>query len=266
MLTVRVLKVADDEAGLAVEPSLSPETFARPEDPPYRRANTMWVGSPEALELLGLQSGAKATLEQLAAAVAGQHATSGAPVRADDAAFDLTFLPPTSLSWVWAQAKTDLRADLERAAVNAAYSCLQYLTQTRPVIDNIATARGFAAALALHAVGHRRPWANMPPPLLHVHGYLVGVLDESGTLRGPCHPALHEETLTRECGALGRARLAEDLRDLGFEIEAGTGRDGRSFEIAGVPGGLLRAGQSADKGCAGWGRETDRDPWARDNF
>ena len=49
MLTVRVLKVADDEARLAVEPSLSPETFARPEDPPYRRANTMWVGSPEAL-------------------------------------------------------------------------------------------------------------------------------------------------------------------------------------------------------------------------
>lgn len=47
MLTVRVLTAADDEAGMAVDPALSP-----------------------------------ATAEQVAAAVAGRHVLSGAPARA----------------------------------------------------------------------------------------------------------------------------------------------------------------------------------------
>lgn len=71
MLTVRGLTVAGDDARMAVESSLSPGVFARPEDPPYRRANTMWVGSAEALGRLGLQQGAETTAEQVSAAVAG---------------------------------------------------------------------------------------------------------------------------------------------------------------------------------------------------
>lgn len=269
MLTVRVLTMAGDDARMAVEPSLSPGVFARPEDSPYRRANTMWVGSVEALGRLGrlgLQRGAGMTAEQVAAAVAGRHAVSGAQVRADGVAFDLTFLAPLSLSWVWAQGDAALRADLERAVTTAAAYSLDYLAQTRPVVDNVEPARGFAAALVLHVVGQPQPWAEVPTPLLHVHGYLVGVLNGSGALRGPHRPSMYENTLTRECGAAGRAKLADDLRGLGFDIEVGTGRGGRYFEIEGVPEGLLCAGQSADKGCAGLGEETDRDPWDSDNF
>jgi hypothetical protein len=261
VLTVRVLRKAAEEAELAAEPLVAPTAFPGSEDPLGLRSHTMWVGSAEALAGLGLRSGSEATVEELAAAVAGRPAVSGASARADGEAFDLTFVAPASVSWVWAQADADLREDLERAVMQAAYSSLQHLTGTRPVIGNIAPAHGLAAALALHAVGQRPPWSKAPLPLLHVHGYLVGVLDESGILRGPDSQALQEQSMTRECGALGRMRLAQSLGDLGFEINAQAGPDGRSFEIAGVPEGLLALARSADKGCAGLGRETDQDPW-----
>lgn len=96
---------------------------------------------------------------------------------------------------MWAQGHAALRADLERAVTTAAAYSLDYLAQTRPVVDNVEPARGYAAALALHVVGQPQPWAKVPPPLLHVHGYLVGVLDGSGTLRGPDRPSLYENTL-----------------------------------------------------------------------
>ncbi|MEU9444486.1 relaxase domain-containing protein [Streptomyces sp. NPDC048304] len=261
MLTVRVLRKAAEGAELAAESSVSPRAFPGSEDPLGLRPHTMWVGSAEALASLGLQSGNEATVKELTAAVAGQHAVSGASARTDGEAFDLTFVAPTSVSWVWAQGDADLREDLEQVVMQAAYASLQHLTRTRPVIGNIAPAQGLAAALALHAVGQRPPWSEAPLPLLHVHGYLVGVLDESGILCGPDRQALQEQSMTRECGAVGRARLAQNLRDLGFEINARTGPGGRYFEIAGVPEGLLAVGRSADKGCAGLGRETDQDPW-----
>jgi len=43
----------------------------------------------------------------------------------------------------------------------------------------------------------------------------------------------------RELGAAYRAQLAAELDQLGFEVQAGTGRGGRYFELAGVPPGLL---------------------------
>ena len=45
----------------------------------------------------------------------------------------------------------------------------------------------------------------------------------------------------RELGALYRAALAQELVGEGYEVEEGTGRDGRYFEIAGVPLALCEA-------------------------
>ena len=118
--------------------------------------------------------------------------------------------------------------------------------------------RGHAVALVLHAVGTLyTPRTSPPLPLLHAHVYLVGVLDSSGVLRSPQHAALHESSFTRLGGAVGRAVLAEDLNRLGFQVTGGTGHRGRSFEVTGVPEGLLEVGQEADRGCAGLGAETD---------
>lgn len=261
MLTVRMLGVADDEARLAVEPLASPGAFARSEDPPTRLANTMWVGSAEVLGCLGLKEGTEATIGALAAAVAGRHAMSGAQARVDGAVFDLTFLAPPSVSWVWAMAQAELRAKMEGAVTNAAYFSLQYLVGTKLRVDHGTSTQGFAAALALHAVGQPRPQGEAPPPLLHVHGYLVGILDECGRLCGPRRSSLYEDDVLLASGAFGRAKLAEELRGIGFGTEVVTGRDGLpSFEIVGVAEGLLRVGESADKGCAGLGLETHREP------
>ncbi|MFD6296065.1 relaxase domain-containing protein [Streptomyces sp. NPDC060235] len=258
MLTIRMAKL-DGETERAVEPSVAPAAFARGEDLGDLRANTLWTGSAEALGLLGLGRGEEATAPQLGAAIAGRHVGTGAQVRADGAAYDLTFIVPASISWVWAQGDPTLRADVERAVLAGAHSSVEHLVRTRPLVDRTEPGQGFAAALALHVAGTTQASPEPPPPLLHVHIYLVGVLDASGTLRGPDHEELYEDSLTREGGAVGRARLAQDLRELGFDITPGTGRGGRSFEITGVPEGLLLVGQSADKGCAGLGEETERD-------
>jgi len=45
----------------------------------------------------------------------------------------------------------------------------------------------------------------------------------------------------RELGAAYRARLATELHQLGFQLQAQTGRGGRYFELVGVPPGLLEA-------------------------
>ncbi|MEU8648152.1 relaxase domain-containing protein [Streptomyces sp. NPDC048674] len=264
MLTIRMVKV-EGEAERAVEPSVAPAAFARREELGDLRANTLWTGSAEALEVLGLRRGEEATAPQLGAAIAGRHVGSGAQARVDGDAYDLTFTVPASISWVWAQGDPALRVDVERAVLAGAHRSVEHLVRTRPLVDGTEPGHGFAAALALHVAGTTQASPEPPPPLLHVHIYLVGVLDASEELRGPNHEALYEDSLTREGGAVGRAALAQDLRELGFDITPGTGRGGRSFEITGVPEGLLLVGQSADKGCAGLGEETERD-YSNPNF
>ncbi|WP_371621596.1 relaxase domain-containing protein [Streptomyces sp. NBC_01116] len=261
MLTIRVLDVAGHEADRVVEPSVFPAAFTRAQDPPDQRQHALWAGSADALEPLGLRPGGEVTAHCLKAAIAGRHVQRRVRVRTDGDAYDLAFRAPDSVSWVWAQGNSELRADLERAVLAAAGRCVDHLVQTRPLVDGVEPGRGYAAALTLHAVGTPAPWSQPPPPLLHEHAYLVGVLDGAGALRSPHYGELHEPTLTREGGAVGRAALASDLRDLGFDITPGTGPDRRGFEVTGVPEGLLQAAGSADEGCAGLGEETDRDPW-----
>ncbi len=260
-MTIRVLDMARYEAERALEPSVSPAAFARPQDPPDSREHARWTGSAAALGALGLRPGEPVTPDGVNAAIAGRHVSRRVRVRTDGHAYDLAFRAPDSVSWVWAQGDPVLRADLERIVLASADRCVDYLVRTRPLVDGVEPGRGYAAALALHAVGTPRPWTEAPPPLLHVHAYLIGVLDGAGTLRGPHYGELYEKTLTREGGALGRAALAADLRDLGFTITPGTGPDESGFEVAGVPQALLEKGGSTAVGCAGLGEKTDRDPW-----
>ncbi|SHN36789.1 relaxase domain-containing protein [Actinacidiphila paucisporea] len=258
MLTVRVLNVAEVEAERVLEPSVTPAAFARPQDPPGPRAYALWAGSAETLAAWNATVGEAVGAGALAAAIAGWSADAGGPVRpAGEPAYDLTFIAPASVSWVWAQGDGQLRRDLEQAVLNAASRCVDHLVRTRPLADGEEPGRGWAAALGLHVIGTPQPWTKAPPPQLHVHACLVAVLDADQQLRGPDRGALYESSLTREGGALGRAALAEDLRELGFDLTLDTGPGARGYEITGVPEGLLLSGQSADKGCAGLGEETD---------
>ncbi len=77
MLTIREITVAAGdwvgalaEAEDLLEYELSPQAFAGADYQPDSRANSMWLGSAEALRRLGLQGGAETTVEQSALVLA----------------------------------------------------------------------------------------------------------------------------------------------------------------------------------------------------
>lgn len=275
-------KSALAEAEYPLEHSLSPQDFTPADDPPDNRANSMWLGSAEALEHWGLKRGVETITEQLALVLQGRHAITGEQVlwpgtrpaldmdsrpRLDGQgsrlieavvnSFELRFWAPQSVAWVWSQADAELREELEHATVVGANYTLEHLTQTRPVVGGQEPAQGFAASVVLHARARKVRGEAIPPPLLHVHCHLVGVLDAKGTVRTPNSEALYKGSAMRECGAAGRGMLAKELMNLGFQLESGTGRDGRYFEIVGVPQGLLRSDAWERAECGQEARDGD---------
>lgn len=263
MLTVRKMTVVagDQEKVLAeardvLESSLSPREFARPGSQVPARANAMWLGSPEALERLGLERGTEVTARQLALVLQGRGAITGKQVlRPRNGAvrsFELTFWAPESVAWVWFNADGELRAQIEYAMFAAADYSLAYLTQC---VGELSVE--FAASETLH-VRTRTPLGGaglggtgVPGPLLHVHCHLAAVLGPDGILGVPDGAMLSGDGVMLAGGAAGRAVLAEKLRELGFRLEAMTGPDRRYFEIAGVPEGMLRSGVWTHAECAG---------------
>ena len=85
----------------------------------------------------------------------------------------------------------------------------------------------------------------------------------SGSSRSPRGPVFRG---AREVGAFYRSALAQELAGEGYPIEQGTGRDGRYFEIAGVPAALRDAlsgrhreiAQAAERFRAKHGRAPER--------
>jgi conjugative relaxase-like TrwC/TraI family protein len=232
------------------------------------RANAMWLGTPGALAAVGVERGTEVLPEQLAVALQGLNVATRERVRspgtrtvvAKDAhgplldpdgnpltiseqrvnSADLTFSAPKSVSIVWSQAGPELRAEIEQAMMHASNAAISYMTQTKPVVQGVREpARGFVASAALQVTARRARGQEVPSPQLHVHGVLVGVEDGQGRLKTPGTDALFKHDAPLEGGAVGRAVLAAELCRLGFQIDWGTGRNGRFFEIRGVPRGLI---------------------------
>src|SRR5690242_519176 len=184
------------QAGYSLELADSPEAFRRsggPEDAgpgdAGSKSNAMWVGTPRALARLGLELGAEVLPEQLAAALQGRHIETGEQVRKPGKRFakvgsmdggghaagtctiavpsvnsvDLTFSAPKSVSVVWSQAGPELRAGIEQAMLSAATAVLQYMTETKPVLQGTRLpANGFAASVALHVTARRARDERVP--------------------------------------------------------------------------------------------------------
>jgi conjugative relaxase-like TrwC/TraI family protein len=157
---------------------------------------------------------------------------------------DLTFSAPKSVSVIWSQADAELQAKVEQAMLAAAGVMLGHLTHTKPIVSQrrvLSPACGFAAALSLHVSARAAAAQVTPAPQLHVHSVLLAVERTDG---GPAAPELSgffKGGAPLEGGALGRLALAEALADLGFRIDAETGRNGRFFEVSGVPDELVAA-------------------------
>ena len=78
-----------------------------------------------------------------------------------------------------------------------------------------------------------------PDPQLHSHLVITAAVRDDGRIVAVASRPLFRAA--RELGAYYRSALADELHDRGYGIRAGTGRDGRYFEIDGVPQTLLDA-------------------------
>jgi len=235
------------------------------------RPSAVWLGTSSALAMLALERGREVARKDLAMALQGRSTETGEQVRRPGAivckrrdqegrtvkdttlgvaSLDLTFSAPKSVSVIWSQADLALRLEIEAAMLTAANAVLGYMTQTKRVVMEgrngsreklYGPARGFAAAASLHVTARRARGRRFPSPQLHVHGVLLGAQRGDGTLAAIESSALFKHHAPLEGGAVGRAVLASRLIDIGFEIQSGTGKEGRFFEVRGIPSGLIVA-------------------------
>jgi conjugative relaxase-like TrwC/TraI family protein len=160
------------------------------------------------------------------------------------AAIDATFSAPKSVSAIWAVADTQLRIRIEAAHEQAIDRALRYATKRVPMIryrpDHGRVVHAKATELIATSWRHTTARAvgdRVPDPQLHSHVLLHGAVrdDQRVVAIDSRSWFVHR----RELGAAYRTELAHELTRLGFEIQRGTGRGGRYFEIAGVPQELI---------------------------
>ncbi|MBS1679766.1 MAG: relaxase domain-containing protein [Actinobacteria bacterium] len=251
----------------------------------------IWLGSATMLSQLGVERGEPLTVKGVGRSLQGRSAKSGVRLRregrlsldeldeqrrpiydeqgrrrkvrvAGTKSVDLTFSAPKSVSVLWSQADPELRAEIEAAMMAAADAVLENMTMSKPVVAHrrsLWPAAGFAAAASLHVVARAARRAPVPAPQLHVHGLVVGVERADGYFASPELSRMFKYGAPLEGGAVGRAKLAERLVDLGFEIEQ---RD-RFFEVAGVPAGLLEEMSARSREVEAGIRERERE-WGRE--
>jgi conjugative relaxase-like TrwC/TraI family protein len=165
------------------------------------------------------------------------------------AAIDATFSAPKSVSAIWAVADVDLRTRIEAAHEQAIDRALRYAARQVPMVrhraDRGAVVHAKAAELIATSWRHTTARAvgnRVPDPQLHSHVLLhAAVRDDQRVVAIDSRSWFVHR---RELGAAYRTELARELTALGFEVERGTGRGGRYFEIAGVPQELIDAWSS----------------------
>jgi conjugative relaxase-like TrwC/TraI family protein len=199
---------------------------------------------------VGCDPEAPVTGEQLRTLMAVRRPDTGQPLRRAGAsgeavaALDATFSAPKSVSAVWAVADPELREEIERAherAIDQALTySLQHVKMIRQRIDGRTVAHAKPTGLVATSWRHTTARAvdeQPPDPQLHSHVLLHAAVRRDGRV-----VAIDSRSWLvhrREIGAAYRSELARELNRLGFEIQRGTGRAGRYFEIAGVPAGLI---------------------------
>ena len=106
--------------------------------------------------------------------------------------------------------------------------------------------------------------AQVPDPQLHSHVVITGAVREDDRIVAVASRPIFRSA--RELGAFYRSALADELVREGYAIERGTGKDGRYFEIEGVPRNLCEAfsgrsrevARAAERFRARYGRAPER--------
>jgi len=212
-----------------------------------------WTLGPQGAAALGVDASRAVAAEDFQRLMKVEHPRTGGRLRSGGAggssvaAIDATFSAPKSVSAVWALSSPELRAALEAAQERAVDAALEHATKYVPMVrrrvDRATVRRETPAELLASSWRHTtaRAVAGRPPdPQLHSHVVLHGAV-RRGDGRVVAIESRAWLVHQREIGAAYRAQLAAELGQLGFEVQAGAGRGGRYFELAGVPEGLLEA-------------------------
>jgi conjugative relaxase-like TrwC/TraI family protein len=240
------------------------------------QAPGQWLTSPETLARLGIE-GSAVEGQDFIALMEGRHPRTGAWLRPEGAGggrsggIDLTFSAPKSVSAVWALGGEAQRRDMEAAHAAAVREAMAHLTETVPTVRRRYSgqvveepAREVVAAEYRHTTARGVLEGDAPDPQLHSHVVITSAIRDDGRIVAVASRPVFRSA--REMGAYYRSALAHQLSERGYAIEAGTGKQGRYFEIAGVPQGLLEAfsarsrevARAAERFRAKWGRAPER--------
>ncbi len=236
-----------------------------------------WHAEPETLERLGITTGPVVDGEDFLALMEGRHPGTGEWVRREGAGggrgggIDVTFSAPKSVSVVWALSDPWQRETIEEAHTRAVERSMVYLREQVPVVRRRYSgqvveepARDVIAAEYRHTTARGVTGSEAPDPQLHSHVVITGAIrDDDRIVAVASRPVFRA---ARELGAFYRSALAEELADEGYEVERNTGKDGKYFELAGVPRGLCEAfsgrskevARAAERFRARYGRAPER--------
>ena len=235
-----------------------------------------WLASADTLAQLGVENGA-VNGPDFIALMEGRHPTSGRWLRRAGAdgsrggGIDVTFSAPKSVSVTWALGDERERGAIEQAHRNAVEQTVEHMTETVPTVRRRygagvveEPAQELIAAEYLHTTARGVIGGDAPDPQLHSHVVVTSAVRDDGQIVAVASRPIFRSA--REVGAFYRSALAHELTKRGYAIDGGTGKEGRYFEIAGVPQGLIDAfsarsrevAAAAERFRAKWGRAPER--------
>jgi conjugative relaxase-like TrwC/TraI family protein len=211
-----------------------------------------WHGSPELLASLGLSARAPVARADLLALMNGVSPRDGGELRAAGgngtrvAGIDLTFSAPKSVSALWAVSGRAERDRIEAAHGRAVASTLAHVERDVELVRGRVggelrweRAGSLLAAEFVHTSSRMtvdQERGGVPDPQLHSHVVVLGAQRLDGRFAAVDSRELFRAA--RANGAWYRAELASELSRMGLEVQGRTGRDGRYFELAGMPADL----------------------------
>lgn len=209
-----------------------------------------WLSHEQTLIRLGVDPNAPVEGRDFIALMEGRHPDTGHWLRPEGAGggrgggIDATFSAPKSVSAVWALGSPSQREQIEAVHARAVESAVAHLRERVPVVRRRyggevveEHAKDVIATEYRHTTARGVSGAQAPDPQLHSHVVITGAIRRDDRLVAVASRPIFRAA--RELGAFYRSALADELVREGYTIERNTGKDGRYFEIAGVPRGLL---------------------------